>query len=44
MGSKLPAGRIAEPEEIASVVAFLASDRAASITGQTLDVNAGYRV
>jgi acetoacetyl-CoA reductase/3-oxoacyl-[acyl-carrier protein] reductase len=37
----VPAGRIAMPEEIASVVAFLASDEAAYITGQTINVNGG---
>jgi len=37
----IPAGRIARPEEVASVVAFLASDEAAYITGQTLNVNGG---
>lgn len=37
-------GRLIPAEHIAEMVAFLASDRAASITGQTLNVNAGYRV
>ncbi|HKB09000.1 MAG TPA: 3-oxoacyl-ACP reductase family protein [Vicinamibacterales bacterium] len=37
----IPAGRIATPEEIASIVAFLASDEAAYITGQTVNVNGG---
>ncbi|RMH18493.1 MAG: SDR family oxidoreductase [Gemmatimonadetes bacterium] len=38
----IPAGRIAEPIEIGDAVAFLASERAAYITGQTLAVDGGY--
>jgi glucose 1-dehydrogenase len=34
--SHIPLGRAAQPEEIASVFAFLASDEASYITGQTL--------
>ena len=37
----IPMGRAAEPEEIAEGVAFLVSDEAAYITGQTLHVNGG---
>lgn len=37
----VPVGRVAQPEEIANAVAFLASDKAAYITGQTLHVNGG---
>lgn len=37
----IPVGRIATPEEIASVVAFLCSNGAAYVTGQTLNVNGG---
>ena len=38
---KIPLGRIGEPEEVANAVVFLASDKAAYITGEILDVNAG---
>jgi 2-hydroxycyclohexanecarboxyl-CoA dehydrogenase len=33
--------RLGEPEDVAVAVAFLASDRAAYITGQTLSVSGG---
>jgi NAD(P)-dependent dehydrogenase (short-subunit alcohol dehydrogenase family) len=36
-----PAGFIAEPEDVAGVVAFLASDDARYITGQTLPIDGG---
>jgi 2-deoxy-D-gluconate 3-dehydrogenase len=39
---KIPMGRIAEPEEIAGAVVFLASDAARMITGQVLCVDGGY--
>jgi 3-oxoacyl-[acyl-carrier protein] reductase len=35
-------GRIAQPEEIANAVVFVASDDASYITGDTLHVNGGY--
>jgi len=37
----VPLGRIAEPEDVAKLVAFLASDDAAFITGQSYNVNGG---
>jgi len=37
-----PLGRIAEPEEIARVIAFLASDEASFITGIALPVSGGW--
>jgi len=39
--AQIPLGRFALPEEIAEAVCFLASDRAAFITGATLDINGG---
>ncbi len=39
--AQIPLGRFAQPEEIAEAVCFLVSDRAAFITGATLDINGG---
>jgi len=39
--AKMPVGRIGEREEVAAAVAYLASDLAGYITGETLDVNGG---
>ncbi|OZI48953.1 SDR family oxidoreductase [Bordetella genomosp. 5] len=39
--AKMPLKRTAKPEEIASVIAFLASDDASYMTGQTLVVDGG---
>lgn len=40
----IPLGRFAAAEEAAEAVAFLASDRASYITGQTLCVDGGYSI
>ncbi len=37
----LPSGRMVEPEEIAGVVAYLASEEAAQVTGQEIAVDGG---
>jgi 3-oxoacyl-[acyl-carrier protein] reductase len=41
MAGKIPLKRYARPAEVAEAILFLASDRAAYITGETLDVNGG---
>lgn len=39
--SKVPVGKLGEAQDIANVVAFLASDEAQYITGQTININGG---
>lgn len=39
-----PMGRIAEPEEIATVISFLASDAASAMTGAIVPVDCGYTI
>ena len=41
MKSRIPMGRFCRVEEIAEVIAFLASDKASFVTGQTYDVSGG---
>ena len=41
MAKTIPLGRIAQPEDVASVAVFLAGDESRHMTGQTLHVNGG---
>jgi 3-oxoacyl-[acyl-carrier protein] reductase len=41
MAETIPLGRLAEPEDTAQAVAFLASDEAAMVTGTALEVDGG---
>jgi len=40
---QIPLRRVGQPEEVASVIAFLASDEASYVSGQTLYINGGAR-
>ena len=39
--AKIPVGRVAQPEEIGALIAFLCSDEAGSINGETINANGG---
>ena len=39
---EIPMARLGEPDELAALVAFLASSRAAYITGQSIAVDGGW--
>ena len=41
---RIPVGRFGRPEEVADLVAYLASDHAGFITGAVVDINGGYLV
>lgn len=38
---RIPMGRIGQPEDVANLVAFLASDEASYITGEVIGVTGG---
>lgn len=42
--SVTPLGRIGEPEDIARVILFMASDQASWVTGQVLDASGGWQI
>ena len=42
--SRIPVGRFGRPEEVAALVAFLASEHAGYITGEVTDINGGFLV
>ncbi|CAL9327108.1 Putative ketoacyl reductase (plasmid) [Streptomyces sp. enrichment culture] len=44
LASDIPIGRYSEPEEVAGMVSYLASPKAASVTGQALNVCGGFGV
>ena len=42
MKKHIPVGRFAQPEEVAALIAYLASDSAAMITGENILIDGGY--
>ncbi|WP_080796419.1 3-oxoacyl-ACP reductase FabG [Corynebacterium pacaense] len=42
--AKIPLGRPGEPEDVANLVAFLASDDASYLTGEVINIGGGYKL
>ena len=41
MGTRIPLGRVGLAEEVANVIAFLASDAASYVTGTSINLDGG---
>ena len=44
LASRIPVGRLGRPQDVADLVAFLASDHAGYITGEVVDINGGFLI
>jgi NAD(P)-dependent dehydrogenase (short-subunit alcohol dehydrogenase family) len=44
LASRIPVGRLGQPQEVADLVTFLASDHAGYITGEVVDINGGFLI
>ena len=44
MKKKIPVGRFAQPEEIASAILYLASEHAGIMTGSNVIIDGGYTI
>jgi 3-oxoacyl-[acyl-carrier protein] reductase len=40
--SQMPIGRMGQPDDVAALIAFLASERAGFITGDSIQIDGGY--
>lgn len=44
LAGQIPVGRLGRPEDVADLVAFLASDHGSYLTGEVVDVNGGFLI